>query len=204
MDQVLNLADQVISASPQLNILINNAGVYLKDREITSDGFEKTMAINHFATHLLTKKLLDKIEISKNSRIINVSSIAHEGTGLDLENMEFEDNFSGYKAYATSKLANILFTKSLSSRLRGNTTANCLHPGVISTKLLHAGFNIKGAPTSKGSVTSVYLSESEHLNGIQGRYFINCKETNPSKIARNKTLAEELWHITEERLGKFL
>ena len=199
MREVAALAEQVRAAAPVLDVLINNAGIYVKRRTVTEDGFELTMAVNHFAPYLLTRLIRPLLEKAPAGRIVTVSSMAHQSGRLDLDDLTFENGFDGYSVYATSKLANILFTRALAKRLAGsNVTANCLHPGVIDTKLLHAGFSMKGASVEKGARTSVYLATSEQVARVSGKYFDNCRETSPSRQARDEQLAEALWDVTEQ------
>ena len=120
-----------------IDVLINNAGVYLQKREVTRDGYELTFQVNHLAHFLLTNLLLPSL--SDGARIINVSSQVHSGGRIDWDDPMAERSFSGYGAYAQSKLANILFTRELARR-QTKATVNALHPGVIGTKLLHGGF----------------------------------------------------------------
>ncbi|MGH9195152.1 MAG: SDR family oxidoreductase [Acidimicrobiia bacterium] len=202
MREVLGPAQKVREKTPVLDVLINNAGVYAHTRVITSDGFELTMAVNHFAPFLLTHELLYLLQGASQGRIITVSSIAHQSGRLDLDDLTFARRYDGYDAYAASKLANILFTGALAKRLDGTSvTANSLHPGVISTKLLHKGFGFGGAPVQQGARTSVYLATSEEVNDIRGAYFEDCRRVNPSRMARDERLAEALWEKSQELLA---
>ena len=143
LSQVKMMAKDIITKFDRLDVLINNAGVYENGKIFTIDGYEATFAINHLAHFLLTNLLLDLLKSSAPTRIINVSSIAHTNCDFDLENLNSEKYFDSYNAYAISKAANILFTYKLAMNLeRSYVTVNSLHPGVISTKLLHKGFNI--------------------------------------------------------------
>ena len=107
MHQVLALTDQVRQHTPVLDVLLHNAGVYEHQRHLTPDGFERTMAVNHFAPFLLTQALLDLVQASPQGRVITVSSIAHQSGRLDVNDLTFARHFDGYAAYAASKLANI-------------------------------------------------------------------------------------------------
>ncbi len=225
MREVVALAEQVRLVAPVLDVLINNAGIYAQRRAITEDGFELTMAVNHFAPYLLTRLVGPSVSKAPAGRIVTVSSMAHQSGDIDLDDLMFENGFDAYSAYATSKLANILFTRALATRLAGasstrsslsgtsssgtssfgtDVTANCLHPGVIDTKLLHAGFSIKGSSVENGARTSVYLATSEKVAGVSGGYFDNCRETSPSRQARNDELGEALWAISERLVADYL
>ena len=205
MREVAALAEQVRTAAPVLDVLINNAGIYAKRRTVTEDGFELTMAVNHFAPYLLTRLVGPLVEKAPAGRIITVSSMAHQSGRIDLDDLAFKGGFDGYAAYATSKLANILFTRALAKRLaESNVTANCLHPGVIDTKLLHAGFSIKGASVEQGARTSVHLATSDKVQAVSGKYFDNRRETAPSRQARDEQLAEALWVVSGQLVSDFL
>ena len=204
MEQVAALARQVREQSPALDVLINNAGVFERSRHLTPDGFEMTMAVNHFAPFLLTRLLLPAVAAAPAGRVVTVSSIAHQSGSLDLDDLTFAHGYDGYEAYATSKLANILFTRSLARRLADTpVTANALHPGVIDTKLLHAGFNMRGASVQQGARTSVYLALSDEVAGVSGKYFIDCRDATPSRLARDARVAEALWAESERLLRAF-
>ena len=205
MHDVMQIGEQILSMSLQVDVLINNAGVYRNQRVVTVDGFEETMAVNHFAVHLLTNDLINKKIMSKDGRIVTVSSMAHQGISIDLNNLDFNLNFSGFNAYATSKLANILFTQCLAEKLsQSKLTANALHPGVISTKLLHKGFSIKGDSVKNGAKTPVYLAISKKVAQINGKYFVSCVQKPTSRNATNKKTATDLWNISNKRLEQFL
>ncbi len=113
----------------------------MNEWKLTADGFETTFAANFLAPFLLTNLLLDLLRKSASSRIVNVASIAHMSADTDWSDLQGERGFGGYNVYSKSKLAIILFTYALARRLEGTgVTANCLHPDIINTKLLRAGF----------------------------------------------------------------
>ena len=205
MDEVVALARQVQQIAPTLDVLINNAGVFERRRRLTADGFEMTMAVNHFAPFLLTRHLLASVTASGAGRVVTVSSMAHQSGAIDLLDLTFGRGYDGYSVYAASKLANILFTRSLAHRLAATSvTANALHPGVITTKLLRAGFSMSGASVEQGARTSVYLATSDKVNAVSGKYFVDCREATPSRAARDDNLAEALWAESERLLSGFL
>ena len=115
----------------RVDILINNAGVILLQRQVTEDGLEMTLAVNHLAPFLLTSLLLDLLKKSAPARILTMSSTVHYDARIDLDKLQSERGYNGVVAYKDSKLGNVLFTLELAERLRGSgVTANCLHPGV--------------------------------------------------------------------------
>jgi retinol dehydrogenase 14 len=203
LTEVVALAQQVTSLTDHLDVLINNAGLYAQTRSLTVDGFELTMGVNHFAPFLLTQRLLPLLAKAPAPRIVNVSSMTHDGAALDLNDLDLTDNWSGYGAYASSKLANVLFTRGLATRLR-TITANALHPGVIGTKLLKNAFGMQGARVADGARTSVHLATSPTVANITGAYFDNCRERAPDRRARDARLVDGLWTASSRRLATFL
>lgn len=185
----------------RLDVLINNAGIFEAQRKLSVDGLEMTFAVNHLSSFLLTGLLLDLLKSSAPARIITVSSMAHS-SNIDFENLQGEKYYSGNLAYGLSKLANILFTFYLAEHLKGSAvTVNCLHPGVISTKLLHAGWGMGGAPLSDGARTSVYLASAPDVNGVSGHYFRDSSISPPAAIASDKAVQKRLWKISEDLCG---
>lgn len=196
--QVRKLASDVKKGQDELHVLINNAGTFQPQRRLTEDGLETTFAVNHLAPFLLTNELLDLLKRSAPSRIITVASMAHWNAKVDWNNLQGERHYDGFQAYALSKLGNILFTYALARRLQGTgVTANCLHPGVIRTKLLRAGFgDYPGATPKEGARTSVYLASSPEVEGISGRFYENCRPAQSSPISHDRDLQEMFWQIS--------
>ncbi len=200
---VVQMTRELAAQLPRLDVLINNAGVYRAERETTRDGFEVTLAVNHLAHFLLTNLLLPLLKKSAAPRVVTVSSVAHSSGRIEFDNLNSERTFNGYHAYANSKLANALFAYELAKR-EPWLMSNCLHPGVIDTKLLHAGFNMKGAPVESGARTSVYLATSPDVAGVTGRYFIDCRAETPAARATDAQLAKRLWAWSEQAVSGYL
>lgn len=199
LTQVRQLAANVTAKHAQLDVLLLNAGVYQKTRALSEDGFELTLAVNHLAHFLLTQ-LLQKT-LQRGARVVVVASQVHHSGQIDFDNLQLERSYSGYAAYANSKLANVLFANELAARLAENgVTANSLHPGVISTKLLHAGWGSGGASLESGAATSVYLATAAEVEGVTGQYFANERESTPSAASRNRAVQEQLWEVSERLL----
>ena len=137
LDSVREFSAKILEEEPRIDILINNAGVMaVPERKLTKDGFEMQIGINHLGHFLLTNLLLDRIKEAPSARIVNVSSRAHLRANLDLGDLNLEKSYDAWTAYGNSKIANILFTRSLARRLKGTcVTTNSLHPGVIMTEL---------------------------------------------------------------------
>ena len=137
LDSVRKFAAKILEEEPRIDILINNAGVMaIPERKLTQDGFEMQFGVNHLGHFLLTNLLLDRIKEAPSARIVNVSSGTYLMGNLDFDNLNSEESYDPLAAYGTSKLANILFTRSLAKCLEGTgVTANSLHPGVVITEL---------------------------------------------------------------------
>jgi len=196
-----------------LHVLVNNAGALFARRQLTSDGYEMTFALNHLNYFLLTILLLDILKASAPARIVNVSSHAHEAATLDFDNLQGEKHFAGMQAYGQSKLANVLFTYELARRLEGSgVTVNALHPGFIATGFArnngifyNFGMKIIGLFIRKpdqGAQTSIYLASSPEVEGVSGKYFVDCKAVDSSLLSHDQTLAEKLWQVSLELTGK--
>ncbi len=137
LESVRRCAEEILEKEKRIDVLINNAGVMMCPLSRTADGLEMQIGTNHFGHFLFTNLLLDRIRESAPSRIVNVSSKAHENGRIDLEDPNYERRAYGrIEAYSQSKLANVLFTKELARRLEGSgVTCYSLHPGVIDTEL---------------------------------------------------------------------
>lgn len=202
LQEVRTLADGLLRNFPRIDVLLNNAGVFMTERKLSADGHEMTFAVNHLAPFLLTHLLLPRLTASADGRVVTVSSIAHRNGRIDLADLSGEHSFSGYGAYATSKLANILFTTELARR-QPSLSANCLHPGVVNTKLLRVGFSgVNGNDTlEQGAETSVHCAVSEEVKGISGKYFQRKKAVSPSAAALDDRTAVALWEKSEVLCG---
>jgi NAD(P)-dependent dehydrogenase (short-subunit alcohol dehydrogenase family) len=197
--RVLNLAREIANKHEHLHVLINNAGTFLPERRLTEDGLEMTFAVNYLAPFLLTHELLKLLSKSAPSRIVNVASIAHWNANVDWSNMQGEKYYDGFQSYALYKLGIVLFTYELAKRLKGSeVTVNCLHPGIVRTKLLRAGFgNYPGIAPDEGAKTSIYLASSPDLENMSGKYFESCRQAHSSPLSYDNALQEEFWRLSE-------
>ncbi len=201
MANVRALAHEIKEKVNKLDVLINNAGVYMQQYVETPDGFEMTFAVNHLAPFLLTHLLLDLLIESAPARIINVSSSAHGSARVDLENLNAEKKFHGWGAYCLSKLGNVLFTFALARRLEGTGVAvNALHPGAVDTKMLNQ-LGMSGKSVEEGAETPVYLASSPEVAEISGSYFSKKRIAKPSEAARDQALQEKFWQISADLVG---
>ncbi|MGA8147978.1 MAG: SDR family NAD(P)-dependent oxidoreductase [Gallionellaceae bacterium] len=200
---VARMAASLVAQLPRLAVLVNNAGVYMTERRLSKDGFEMTLAVNHIAPFLLTVLLLPLLKKSPDPRVVTVSSIAHTRGQIEFDNMNGERHFDAYHAYANSKLANMLFARELAQR-EPWLASNSLHPGVIDTKLLHAGFSASGSPVAEGARTSVFLASSPAIKGVTAKYFDRCIAVLPTPMAEQRHLAQRLWNWTENAVRPWL
>jgi len=207
-DSVRRLASDFKARHEMLHLLVNNAGVYLTRRITTADGLESTFAINHLGPFLLTSLLLDLLKASAPSRIVNVSSDAHNGAKVDFEDLQGEKEFSGWHAYGQSKLAMILFTHELAKKLDGTgVTVNSAHPGVVRTNfannngLVTFGFRLMRpffiSPKSAAK-RILYVATSPELEGVTGKYFTKMHEAKSSQESYDDDSAKRLWQISEQ------
>ncbi len=203
LDQVRSMGDEICNNEGYLDVLINNAGIFMKDLRMSVDGYEMTFAVNHLAPFALTLRLKDLMKHSAPSRIVNVASMAHKGSKFDINNLQGESGWSTFGAYSQSKLCNILFTVELAHRLEGTgVVTHCLHPGVINTKLLRTGFGNMGASLKEGAKTTVFVATSAQLAKSTGKYFSDGKEASPSREATDSNAASLLWDISEKLTGE--
>lgn len=201
--QVRELAQEVARRYERLDVLVNNAGAFMTRRVLTEDGIETTLAVNHLAPFLLTSELSDLLHASAPSRVVNVASVAHFGARPDLSDPNGQRRYDPYNAYNTSKLGVIVFTYELARRLADwGVTANCLHPGVIATKLLHEGFPGMSADSpAEGARTSVYLAASPDVQDVTGRYFDQMRLARSSEQSYDRELWRRFWELSETLTG---
>ena len=196
---------------PRLDVLINNAGVIPRRRELTVDGLEMQLAVNHLAYFLLTDLLLPQLKAGAPARIINVSSGAHTHAEIDFDDLQAERGYDPKQVYSRSKLANILFTYQLARRLRGSgVTANSLNPGVVATGMLADYMGVAptdgiastfGAKPEEGAETSIYLASSAEVEGVTGKYFERKQAKRSSRGSYDEAAARRLWDISERMTG---
>ncbi len=209
MDQVRRLASEVRDRTARLDVLVNNAGAFFLRRKLSPDGFEMTFALNHLSYFVLTNKLLSLLISSSPARVVNVSSSTHYQGEIDFDNLQLQRGYSGQKAYAQSKLCNVLFTKELARRhSEDGIITNALHPGFIHTRIgQNNGFLSKifvplvfrnGRSPQKGAETVIYLAGAQEATEVVGEYFYNLKPKTPAKLAMDAELAAQLWRTSEQ------
>ena len=198
---------QIRETHPEIAVLVNNAGVFETARRETIDGFEVTFGVNHLGPYLLTRLLLPSLLHGAASRVVNVSSEAHRGsTGLEFGDLQWNNRpFSGFRAYADSKLANLLFTRSLSKRFDPERlVVHAVHPGAVATGLfrddmpfwMRWGMAVARPfmkTPERGARTSVHVAMHSSAGRLTGGYFDDCRSKTPSRAARNDLIAGQLW-----------
>jgi len=214
LGSVREFAKQFSQKYRQLDVLINNAGVFRWNREETEEGFERTMGINLLGHFLLTQLLLPILTKTPGARILTVSSNAYFKGKIDLNDLHFKKKYKGVNAYDASKLAVVLFTQELAERLKDtDITVNALHPGhaatniwnmwpgkwyqavlfIILKRLMH--------PTAEAAQNSIYLASSDEVKGITGKFFDNKKTKEAAANAKDVQLQKGLWELCEKLTG---
>jgi NAD(P)-dependent dehydrogenase (short-subunit alcohol dehydrogenase family) len=195
-----------------LDVLLNNAGAMFMSRQVTEDNIEMTIALNHLNYFHLTALLLDVLKASGPARVVNVSSDAHRGGKINLDDLQLQKGYSGMGAYSQSKLANVLFTYELARKLQGTqVTSNALHPGFVNTgfaknngglfKLAMGLLSPVQKKVAEGAQTSIYLASSPEVEGLSGKYFTDCKAVDSDPASYDTGTAEKLWQLSLELIA---
>jgi NAD(P)-dependent dehydrogenase (short-subunit alcohol dehydrogenase family) len=214
-DAVRDLAQRLHDTAP-IDVLVNNAGALFLERELTAEGLERTFALNHLAYFTLTVLLLDRLAAAARpgapARVINVSSRAHREARLSMADVQLEQRYAGWRAYANSKLANILFTRALARRVDpAKIVVHALHPGVVSTRfavnngrrgrMLRRVMDVVSITPDAGADTLVWLARDDRPLASTGGYWVKRAPMDPSNPALDDGLAEQLWQYSVECAG---
>ncbi len=203
------LAANYRSAHDRLHVLVNNAGIVAPQRVLTEDGIEQTFAVNYLAPFLLTILLLDVLKASAPARIVNVTSSAESFGKIDFDDLTLKQNYSSMRAYAQSKLANVLFTYELARQLAGaGVTVNCLNPGAVRTKgplnmggwfgLMARLIRPFALSPEQGAQPIIYLVTSKEVEGVSGQYYEKMRPKQSSKQSYDTALARRLWDVSAQ------
>jgi len=214
LSSIREFATQFSKRYQQVNVLINNAGVYCSKRGETQEGFEQTMGINYLGPFLLTNLLLPILKQTPEARIVNVASNAYFQGKIDLNNLHLKKRYQGFKAYSASKLAIVLFTLELADRLKNTgVTVNALHPGHVATniwnmwpgtwyqELLFKIIRRFAKSPEEAAKTSIYVASSDKMKGITGTYFDNKNPKALSPKCNDVRLRRILWELSEKLTG---
>jgi NAD(P)-dependent dehydrogenase (short-subunit alcohol dehydrogenase family) len=208
LTQVRTLADELLARYPRIDVLVNNAGGMMGDRQVTVDGHEKTFQVNHLAPFLLTTLLLERL-IESRASVVNTSSVGNKLFGhLDIDDLESEHDYRAQRAYGTAKLENVLFTKELHRRHHdaGISTA-ALHPGGVASNfgsestsrvmklVYHTPLkNLALITPEQGSDLLVWLAcATPGEDWTSGEYYSGHSIAKANKQAYDPELARELW-----------
>jgi len=207
MAQVRALADELLTRYQHIDVLANNAGALFATRAVTSEGFERTFALNHLAPFLLTNLLLERL---RGGHVVTTASDAHTSGRLDLRDLQSERSYAAMRVYGTTKLCNILFTRELARRVP-DVHATCFHPGVVRTgfgknengiwKLLTTVGGPFFRSPARGARSLVWLALSADAASLNGAYVEDEKVVAPSAQAQDDTLAAQLWGQSSELVG---
>ena len=211
---VKTLSEQIKHKYSEIDVLLNNAGGANKKKIITSEGLEKTFATNQMNYFVLSTELLDIISESNDGRIVNVASNAHIGAEVDYENINSEKNFSAWTSYCVSKLMNIMFTYQLSS-IQDKVSINVLHPGFVDTNIagnegslikyiVKFGAKMFARTVDNGADSSIYLSTSDEVKGVSGKYFFKCREIKSSRASYSQEDWGKVWELCEKYKSKLI
>jgi NAD(P)-dependent dehydrogenase (short-subunit alcohol dehydrogenase family) len=199
--EVRRLADQVLSEQPRLDVLVNNAGVALPERQLSRDGYELTFAVNYLSHFLLTMLLLPMLESSAPARIVNVASVGQRA--IDFDDVMLERGYDPMRAYCQSKLAQVMFTFELAERLGDSDVAvNALHPATLmDTKMVRDSFGSVMSSVDEGKEATLRLVSSPELEGVTGRYFDGQRESTAHEQAYDPEARRRLWELSESLCG---
>ncbi len=196
-------ARRFTASHPTLDVLVNNAGVATRTRQLSPDGHELTWATNFLGPFLLTRELLPTLKRAPHPRVVSVSSAAQFATQIAWDDLELEHGFKPFKAYAQTKLAQVLFTRELARR-EPAIAATALHPGAIATDIWRAAplwarllLKVILPSARKGARPVIRLAAAPELEGVTGRYFDRMREVAPAPAAQNDADAKRLWEIAE-------
>jgi retinol dehydrogenase-12 len=212
LEAVRQLADTVLARHGRLDVLVNNAGLISRTYQVSEDGYELTVAVNHLAPFLLTNLLLDRLRASAPSRIVTVASQSHRGARIVPSDMVGRHDWSPLKAYGRSKLCNILFTRALARRLEGSgVVAACLHPGMVATaignnagRFTSLGWRIVKPfliSADQGAAVSLFLATIADPMPFHGAYVVKKRIARPDAMALDDELAEMLWNESARLVG---
>jgi NAD(P)-dependent dehydrogenase (short-subunit alcohol dehydrogenase family) len=208
--EVRGLAADIKARFSSLDVLVNNAGVWHRERTLSKDGYEETFAVNHLAHFSLTNQLKDLLVAGTGARVVNVSSSMHaRPNSMNWDDLMFERGWKGFWVYAHSKLANVLFSNELARRWKElGITSNALNPGNVRSRITRNNWFLNAlhrSPVARmvimseaaGARTSLHVATSPDLEGVTGRYFDKMREARASKVSADEEAARRLWEVSQ-------
>jgi retinol dehydrogenase 13 len=214
LDEVRIAATGILASYPHIDVLINNAGLHNTQRTLTKEGFETVFCVNHLASFLLTRLLLDRMVANAPSRILQVNSQGHRFGGLDLTDLTWQRRrYHGLQGYGASKIAQLLTVWELAERLQGTgVTINAMHPGEVRTNIgmnngpvyrfyqrYLIGWMLKNPIISGEAI--YYLVAAPEMAAVSGRFFNQTIEEKPAMHALDRELGKRIWMISEQATG---
>jgi NAD(P)-dependent dehydrogenase (short-subunit alcohol dehydrogenase family) len=212
LSEMKRLAVAIAAAEPRIDVLVNNAGAIFASRRVTADGLELTFALNHMAYFVLTAGLRERLIASAPARIVNTASDAHRSGHIVFDDLQSEKRYKPFRAYGTTKLCNIVFTRELARKLDGSgVTANTLHPGFVATRFgdeaggLYAWAvrfaKLFAITPEQGAETIVYLASSPDVARTSAGFFEKSRPSQPTREAQSDDVARRLWAESERIAG---
>jgi NAD(P)-dependent dehydrogenase (short-subunit alcohol dehydrogenase family) len=212
--EVRQAAAEILAKHPRIDILINNAGVHYTHRILTDEGFEIVFCVNHLASFLFTRLLLDRIIASAPARILQVSSQGHRFGGLDLDDLTWEHrHYHGLQSYGASKVAQLLTVWEFAEQLAGSgVTINAVHPGEVKSNigmnngLLYRLYKrymlwwlLKDTNISGNAI--YYLAAAPEMASVSGKFYNLTIEEKPAPHALDREIGRKIWQISEHLTG---
>ena len=219
LDSVAACADEIRSMNQPLDVVICNAGIMALPELQQKYGLEMQFLTNHLGHFVLVNRLLERVKQAPHGRVVMVSSLAHYTSvagGINFDNLSGNKRYNPFLFYGQSKLANLLMSNELARKLEGTgTTANAIHPGIIMTPLARNIGSLRTTLTSmvswpvtrsveQGAATQCYVATAPALEGVSGRYFVDCNPARMSAHAQDPELAQRLWAVSEDLASDYL
>jgi NAD(P)-dependent dehydrogenase (short-subunit alcohol dehydrogenase family) len=216
LPDVHKIGERISIENPKIDNLVNNAGIYTDRRAMTADGYELTFTTNYLSPVLLTHHLIPSLCTSDNAHILNISSSAHRIGKIQWNDLGYEKNWYGFKAYGQSKLLLNMYSFILARKLKGTSIrVNAVHPGVVRTNLgsksdpnrskklesiLSRFITMLGISSDTSAMKIVKIIENEKYQKKTGHYFNLDKTRSPSLRSRNRRNQLRLWVLTNQIL----
>ncbi|XP_058808202.1 dehydrogenase/reductase SDR family member on chromosome X isoform X2 [Phymastichus coffea] len=216
LESVKRFVNEFKNNYQQLDILVNNAGIMFTPYAETKEGFEEQYGVNylsHFYLTILLTPLLRKAGTAEHcSRVVNVSSLAHLLGDIRFDDINHRDNFLTYEAYAQSKLAQVLSTKSLAKNFDKEhwpIRINAVHPGLVSTDLFDHSYlryfkfiaNVLFKTPAQGATSIVFAAVDPRMEQNSGQYTSNCREVAVNPLVNNEALQDRLFQFSLKQVG---